>query len=100
MIFTEHNQMIHTLPTDRTDYSFHERILPRTPGGCNDFLYLHASYPPTELFAVDLVTIPQEKARRRLFWKGFDDLLRSPGRRRMFCHIEVNNAPTVVRQYN
>src|SRR5215475_9703743 len=100
MIFAETNHMIQTLLTNRTDYSFHEWILPRTPGGCKDFLDLHASNPPAEIFAVDLVTIPQEKARRRLFWKGFDELLRSPGRCRMFCHIEVNDASAIVRQYN
>src|SRR5215813_274749 len=100
MIITEHNHVIQTLATNRADYSFHEWILPRTPGGCNDFLDLHAGYPPAEIFAVDLVTIPQEKARRRLFWQGFDDLLRSPLSSRVLGHIEVNDASAIVRQYN
>ena len=33
-------------------------------------------------------------------WKSFDDLLRCPLRRRMFRHIEVNNSPPVVGQYD
>jgi len=32
MILTEYNHVIQTLATNRTDYPFHEWILPRTPG--------------------------------------------------------------------
>src|SRR5215510_6998393 len=89
--------MIETLATNRTDYSFHEWILPRTPGGCDDFLDLHASYPLAELFAIDLVAIPQKKARRRLFRKGFNDLLRGPdGRLSEISIPSLSNSPWIL----
>ena len=92
MIFTERDQVVQTLAANRTDDSFHEWVLPRAPGGCNDFLDLHAGYPPARLLAVDLVAIPQEEARRRLLRKCFDDLLRGPGGARMLGDIEVKQA--------
>src|SRR5262245_33389571 len=100
MIFTKHDQVIQTLATNRTDDSFHEWILPRTSGGCNDLLDLHASYPPAKLFAVDLVAIPQEEARCRLFRKCFDDLLRGPGGGRMLGDIEVRHTSAMMSKYD
>jgi hypothetical protein len=68
---------------------------------CSDhFLNLHSLYPPTELLAVYLVAIPQEKAWSGLFRKCLDDLLRSPSRCRMLSKVGVNNAPAIVRQYH
>jgi hypothetical protein len=65
--------------------------------GCHHFLNLHSRHSPAKLFAVDLIAIPQQKARSSVFGKGFDDLLRGPSSRRMFGYIEVNDAPAMVR---
>src|SRR5262245_4446585 len=98
--FPEDDDVIRALSTNRSDESFDIRTLPRTLR-CNDhFLKLHPGHSPTELFAIDLVAIPQKISRWRLFKKCFHDLLRGPSSRRMLGHIEVNYTPAIVRQYH
>ena len=48
--------------------------------------------------ASDFLPIPQRRKKRRcLLRNGFYYLLRGPGGRRMLGHIEVNDAPAIVR---
>jgi hypothetical protein len=100
MIFVENDHMIQTLAADRTDHSFDESILPRTPGRCDHFLDLHPHDSPQKLFAVNLVTVSQQETRRRFVWARLDELLRRPGGRRMLGDIEMQHTPAIVRHHN
>src|SRR5262245_14729758 len=100
MIFAEHNHIIETFSPDRADEPLHIWTLPRTVWCSDHFLNLHPLYPPTELLAIYLVAIPEQVTRNRVFRKGLDHLLRGPGCGRISSHIEVNNAPAIVRQYH
>src|SRR5215813_5854640 len=100
MPFAQHNHMIETFTPDRPDQPLHIWALPRTMWRGNHFFNLHPFHSATKLFAIYLIAIPQEEARGALFRKRLNDLLRGPGGRRMFGHIEVNDTPAIVRQYN
>src|SRR5262245_15710997 len=100
MIFAEHNHIIETFAPDRADEPLHIWTLPWAVWCSDHFLNLHPVYPPTELLAVYLVAIPQEKAWRGLFRKCLDELLGGPSSRRMLSDVEVNNAPAIVCQYH
>src|SRR5215813_13896008 len=100
MLFGKYNHVVKTFAAYTADHSFRVWILPRTPGGCNDFLDLHASYPPTELFTEYLISISQEEARRGFIRKRFDDLLRGPGGGRMLGNIEMHHTSAMMSEYD
>jgi len=89
MVFAKHDYVIQTLPADRTEQSFHERILPRAPRHRNHFLDLHSHDSQPKVFAVNLVTIAQQEARSGLLRESLNDLLRRSGSRRMLGYVEV-----------
>src|SRR5215813_7348437 len=90
--------MIETLSANRSDYAFGVWILERR-SRCGDYLfYLHSLYSQAKLFPVDLISIPEQIARRRIFRKCFDHLLCRPGGRRMRCDVEVNNLSSIMEQ--
>src|SRR5262249_45993659 len=98
--FPKDDDVIRALSTNRSDESFDIRTLPWAMGSRHHFLDLHPVHPPTELIAVDLVAISQEKARRSLFREGLDNLLCGPSSRRMPGHVEVNHSSAIMGKYD
>jgi hypothetical protein len=58
--FTEDENVIQTLPSDRTDEALREGILPWALGGREDFLDPQALHAAPKLLAVDLVVVVEE----------------------------------------
>ena len=52
----------------------------------------------TEVFAIDAVTIPKQIARGAVVGKSLHDLLCRPLRAGTGGHIEMQNAPSVMRE--
>jgi hypothetical protein len=52
---------------------------------------LHCLYSQSKFFPVDLISIPEQIARPRVFREGFDELSGRPFSRRMRCNVEVDN---------
>ena len=74
------------------------------PGGppCDDddFLDAPVSDPPSEELAVDRIAVPDHVSRGLVVRKHFDELLRSPSRRWVSRHVEVDGRSLVVPEYN
>lgn len=97
--FAENDHVIQTLAPDGADQSLDERILPRATRSSDHLLDPHSRHSPPKLLAINLVTISQQEAQSSLIRERLDDLLRSPGSRRVFGDIEVQYATPVVRQH-
>jgi len=53
-----------------------------------------------ETFPIDLVPISDQIAWRRVVGERFQDLLRGPSCRRMLGHVEMHDAPAMMRQHD
>jgi hypothetical protein len=51
-----------------------------------------------KFFSIDLISIPEQVARRRVFGEGFDNLLSGLGRSWVSSDIEMNDPTPVVQQ--
>ena len=75
-------------------------LLPRRSWCANDFFDAHVRDSLLEEVAVDSVAITNQKPRCFLIWKGFDDLLCGPIRRRVRRDIEMHDMSSIVAQYD
>lgn len=67
--------------------------------GCDgNFFDSHSFEPCGELAAVDAVIVANEIFRRGIEREGLNDLLSSPGGRRIGRRVEMNDAPPIGRQ--
>ena len=98
MVVIEDDHMVQTFTTNASDQSLHVAVLPRTPWCNANLLDAHSVDSRSEESAIDSITVSNHKPRSAVFRKCLDDLLCSPGRRRVLCHIEVKDAATIVRQ--
>jgi hypothetical protein len=90
--------MIETLSADRANDAFGVWILKRRSRRGDHFFNLHSLYSQSKFFPVNLISIPEQIARRRVFREGFDELSGRPFRRRMRCNIEVDDLTSVMQQ--
>src|SRR5215471_15643418 len=90
--------MIETLSANRADDAFGVRILEGRSRRGDHLFNLHSLYSQSKFFPVNLISIPEQIARRRVFWEGFDELLGRPFSRRMRCNIEVDDLTSVMQQ--
>ncbi len=92
VIFTDDDQMIETLSPNRADYAFGVWILEwRSRRGWRLF-NLHPLYSQSKFCPVNLISIPKQIARSRVFREGFDELSGRPFSRRMRCWAVGLNA--------
>src|SRR5262245_2061252 len=63
-----------------------------------DTFNLHSLYSQSKFFPVNLISIPEQIARRRVFREGFNELSSGPFSRRMRCNIEVDDLASVMQQ--
>ena len=96
----EHDDVIQTIPANRTDHAFDERILPRRSGRCNHFLDSQALDPSLHGVTIDAISLPQQIAWCGIKRKRFHDLLGCPLSGGMRCHVEVHDSATLVAQNN
>src|ERR1017187_8451454 len=95
----EHNHMVETLTPNGPNHPLHVRSLPWRTRRREHFLYSHVSYLSSEVIAEDRVAVPQQVAWELVKGKCFPQLLPSPLGGRVAGHIEVNNAATIMGQY-
>jgi hypothetical protein len=96
--FSEHDHVIQAFTADRADHAFDVGALPGARRR-QDLCHAHRRDLIHERVAEDAVPVPQQIARCRLPRKGFSELLGSPFSRRVSGHTDVENAASVVGQY-
>jgi hypothetical protein len=90
--------VIETLAADRAYESFREGILPRSLGGGEDFLDLHALHALAEMATIDRIAIAEEIGRGGVVREGLHDLLGGPSSRGMLGDVEVQDSTPRVRE--
>ena len=100
MAFAQHDDVVQAFATNRTDDSFHVRILPGRSRGAGDFLDRHAPHAILEILAKDPFPISQQKTWRLVVRKRVDDLLRGPLRIGMGRDAKVNNFSSMMPKYD
>ena len=100
MPLVEYDHLVEKFSAWRPNHSFHLSVLPG-PHGCRDDLVDTQTFnPPRNALTVYAIAVSNQITGSSIKPKRFDDLLRSPLRRGMFRHVEVNNSPSVVGQHD
>src|SRR5208283_1943521 len=98
MLLSQHDHVIQALASDGAHQPFRKRILPRALRCGQDFGNVHVSETIAETFPIDLVPVSDQMSWRRVFGERFHNLLSGPSRRRMLGHVEMHDAPAMMRQ--
>jgi hypothetical protein len=98
--FTEDENVIQTLPSDRTDEALREGILPWAVRGREDFLDPQALHTAPKRLAVDLVAIVEEIGWSGVVREGVHDLLGGPVRGGMLGDVEVDDTSSIVGEHH
>ena len=97
MRFSENDQVIDALASNRPDDSLSVRVLPGGSRSGDDLSYAHSLNSCMEVGAVDGIAIAEEIAGNQgVARKGLDHLLHRPLGGWMGSDVEVHNAPAVV----
>ncbi len=94
----EDDDMIKTLPSDRSDQSFSMSILPRRSQRSWPVTNAHRTKTPFEILAVDAVAITDEVFRCGFPAAGLGQLARDPFGGRGRCHSQPHNPATAVSE--
>src|SRR6266516_935609 len=78
MPFAEHNNMVKTIPSDRTDQPLRISILPWRPWRDRPIPYPHCSKPLDDDIAIDAIPIANDISWRLLLAVGFGRLTDNP----------------------
>jgi len=78
MPFAEHNNMVKTIPSDRTDESLRISVLPWRPRRNRSIPYTHCSKPLDDDIAIDAIPIANDILRRLLPAVRFGQLTGNP----------------------
>ena len=97
MLLSQLNHVIQTLASDGGHQPFRKRILPRALRCGQDFGDVHVSETIAETFPIDRVPVSDQISWRRGFGERFQDLLSGPSRRQMLRHVEMHDAPAMMR---
>jgi hypothetical protein len=98
--FVEDYHMIEALSANRSDNTFHIRVLPGRARRCDDLVHAQALDPSLHLIAIDRIPVAQEITWSSIEWKRFDKWLRCPLGGGAFCSIEMNDVSTVIAEYD
>jgi len=97
MSLVEDDDMIQKLSTQATNYALHIGVLPRRSRRGDDLANAQARHPSPNPIAIYAIAVSQQILRGRIERKRFYNLLGWPLRGRMFCHVEVDDSPAIVR---
>ena len=78
MLFAEHNDVVKTIPSDRTDEPLRVPVLPWRPWRGRPVPYPHCSKPLDNDIAIDAIAIADNKSWRLLPAVGFSQLTGDP----------------------
>ena len=98
MPFVEDSDVIQKLSAKAADHAFNIRILPGRGRRRDDLVDTEGLNPSSYPVAINTVAVTQQITRRGIEWKRFNPLLSGPLCRGMFCHIEVDDVPSVMGQ--
>ena len=87
MPLAEHNNMVKTIPSDRTDEPLRIAVLPSRPWRDRPIPYTHCSKPLDDI-AVDAIPIANDISRRLLPAAGFGQLTSNPMGARAYGHTQ------------
>jgi hypothetical protein len=96
----EHNHMIETFSSNRSDQSLHEGPLPRIGWSRPGFFDPHCLHSLDEISPIDAILIPKQVARSGILRKSLDQLLPRPKGGGMRGDVEVDDLPSIVSQDN
>ena len=96
MSFIEDDDMVETLPSDRTDQSFRVPVLPGRSERRRAVANAHRADTSLEYLAVDAVVIADQILRRRLPTEGLGQLPRHPFSCWMRRHVQAKDFASVV----
>ncbi len=88
MPFAEHNNMVKTIPSDRTDEPLRISVLPWRPWRDRPIPYTHCSKPLDDDIAIDAVSITNDVSWRLLPAVGFGQLTGNPMGARACGHTQ------------
>ena len=92
--------MIEALSSNRSDQSFHVRILPRTPWRGQYLVDLHSFKTGPKGWPVGAVSIPQQEPGRRVPGERVADLLGRPLGRGVPGHVDMEDLTAVVGEHD
>jgi hypothetical protein len=97
MRFSENDQVIDALASNRPDDSLSVRVLPGGSRSGDNLSYAHSLNSCTEGGSIDRIAVAQEIAGNQgVARKGLDHLLYRPLGSWMRSDVEMHNAPAVV----
>ncbi len=101
MRFSENDQVIDALASNRPDDSLSVRVLPGGSRSGDDLSYAHSLNSCMEVGSIDRIAVAEEIAGNQgVARKGLDHLLRRPLGTGMRSNVEVNDTPAVVGEYD
>src|SRR5215813_5563297 len=98
MSFVEDDHVVETFPANAADEAFRVSILPRRVWRGDHLFDLHPFHSTAELFAIGLISIPEQETWRGVLGECFDNLPRGPFRGGVFGHIEVHDLPPIMQE--
>ena len=98
MLFGKYIHVVETLAANTADQAFGGWILPGRMWGGDHLFDLPSSYPPLKIVSVDRIPVSEQEAWSRVFRKGLDHLLRSPGGGWMIRDVEMNNSTSFMQK--
>src|SRR5215472_8585384 len=98
MASAENQEMVQTLPPDRSDESFRIGVLPRTLWSGEHLMDIQCLQTPADLEAIDSIPITDQIPRCRAVSKRLRDLLSNPSRGGVVGHVKVQDLPAAVFQ--
>ena len=97
MEFSENDQVIGALASNRADDSLSVRVLPGGSRSGDDLSYAHSLNSCMEVGSIDRIAVAEEIAGNQgVARKGLDHLLRRPLGTGMRSNVEVNDTPAVM----
>ncbi len=98
MRLAQDNDVVHTITPDRSDQPFDKPILPRRGWRGRPVVPdAHSAQSAHNDAAIDPIPIADEVARRLIPRKSLGDLTRNPFGRRVYCDVDPDKVPAVIR---
>src|SRR5258708_38382427 len=98
MPFAEHNNMVKTIPSDRTDQPLRVSVLPWRPWRGRPVPYPHCSKPLDDDIAIDAIPITNDISWRLLPAVGFGQLTGDPTGTRACGHTQPQKLTAGIQQ--
>jgi hypothetical protein len=96
MGFVNHDEVVQTVPADRSDHALHEWILPRALRRDEHFLDSYSAHAASEGISIGAIPIAEQVTGCLVKREGLAELLNDPSRGRVGRDVEMHNPPSLV----